>query len=175
MTHKASPRQGTGGQNLSKVAGNDLNQHNRNAGYKHGKDLVRSPSGALLEWVEAHRDKHGWHVGCWEVVERPLSVGARARSVPVAVDADVAKQLVSSPEFAFVWEVAKNLAPLPPRLARADMASAWESISAIVDPLLVVETTSMIREAALERYVDSNTVARSVGRLLDDVDREVSS
>ena len=171
MRTRTDPRQGTGGQNLSTVAGNDRNQHNRNAGYKHGKDLVRSPSGALLEWVEAHRDKHGWHVGCWEVVERALSVGARARPAKVELDHDVAQQLVSSSEFALAWTLAKDLAPLPSRLARSDVAASWEAISARVDPLLVLDTVEMIRAAAIERYVDAEIVARSVRRLLDDIER----
>ena len=175
MRTRTGPRQGTGGQNLSKVAGNDLNQHNRNAGYKHGKDLVRSPSGALLEWVEAHRDQFGWQHGRWVVVEQAQDVSPRVRPAKVEFDHDVAQRLVSSPEFPLAWELAKDLAKLPPRLARADIASSWETISTHVNPLLVLSTVGMIRSAAIERYIDAETVGRAVGRLLDDVDREVSS
>jgi len=171
MSHKTSPRQGTGGQNLSTVAGNDSNQHNRNAGYKHGKDLVRSTSGALLEWVESHRDRFGWHHGRWVVVEQAQDVSPRVRPAKVELDHDVAQQLVSSSEFALAWTLAKDLAPLPSRLARSDMAASWEAISARVDPLLVLDTVEMIRAAAIERYVDAEIVARSVRRLLDDIER----
>jgi len=51
------------------------------------------------------------------------------------------------------------------------MAASWEAISARVDPLLVLDTVEMIRAAAIERYVDAEIVARSVRRLLDDIER----
>lgn len=138
-------------------------------------DRAVSDSGAVLEWVDAHRDQYGWHHGRWEIVERASTCSApRARSVPVEFDRDVAQQLVSSPSFALAWSFAKDLAPLPARLARADLASSWGPISKHVDPVLVIETASMIRSAAIERYVESDEVARAVKRLLEDVERSAA-
>jgi len=139
------------------------------------KDRVRADSGAVLEWIDAHREKHGWSHGRWRVAEQAQDVSPRVRPAKVELDHDVAQQLVSSSEFALAWTLAKDLAPLPSRLARSDMAASWEAISARVDPLLVLDTVGMIRAAAVERFIDAETVARAVRRLLDDVDRGVSS
>ncbi len=168
-----SPRYAAGG--LGRADEHNNHQHRNSATHPEPASEARvvADSGAVLEWVDAHRGKHGWQPGKWEVVERALSVGARPRPASVVFDSDVAKQLVSSREFAFAWEIAKDLAPLPPRLARSDISASWEAISERVDPLLVLDTVNMIRSAAIERYVDAETVARAVERLLDAVDREV--
>jgi len=169
MTTEKDPRLETGGRGGRADEANDTTKPTTAVAAVN--DFVRADSGAVLEWVEAHRDQFGWQPGKWEVVERALSVGARARPAKVELDHDVAQQLVSSSEFALAWTLAKDLAPLPSRLARSDMAASWEAISARVDPLLVLDTVEMIRAAAIERYVDAEIVARSVRRLLDDIER----
>ncbi|MBA3290233.1 MAG: hypothetical protein H0U17_01925 [Actinobacteria bacterium] len=139
------------------------------------KDRVRADSGAVLEWIDAHREKHGWSHGRWRVAEQAQDVSPRVRPAQVELDHDVAQQLVSSSEFSLAWTLAKDLAKLPPRLARADVVASWPAISERVDPEFVLETAGMIRAAAIERFIGAETVSRAVCRLLDDVDREVSS
>lgn len=67
-------------------------------------------------------------------------------------------RLLHDPAWPFEWEVAKQLAAIPPALARQDILDNWDYLSARVDIPRLVATTNMLRGIATFRYLNARTV-----------------
>ncbi len=67
-------------------------------------------------------------------------------------------KLLHDPAWPFEWEVAKQLAAIPPALARQDILTNWDYLSSRMDIPRLVATANMLRGIATFRYLNARTV-----------------
>lgn len=100
----------------------------------------------------------------------------RTKPAPYVMPRETAGVLLGSDRFAIVWELGKALAGVEPRQARADVVAAWDALTLVADPRLILRTAALLRGVALFGHCSSGRcepedVTRAVRRLCRNLER----
>lgn len=86
----------------------------------------------------------------------------------------IAEVFLSSPAFAYGWELAKLLSLQTPLQAQRDVLAGWDYLADRVDIPAVMQLSNLIREVAIHTYSDPSKAdeqesQRAIRRLLEEV------